>query len=221
MKNIFYTLAISIALISCSNDNEIIQDKEVINNSNVAARESLFNEVYADSIFSEYVNSSIFKSLKTERKNFVSKVNRVEDFDFLITIETEDQFLSWITSNIVYTDFSSIAEAINQRKFIGELKRTEVQHFPQIYDFIANAPEELVVGTLKKWIGDDRIIGLNGTCEDKLTSCENNAWTDYYFATYRALQPGNNNPFHTLEKADEDFEWNMRRCAYSYTDCVG
>ena len=220
MRNIFYTLAISIALISCSNDNEIIQDKEVVSSSNTAARPS-YTQVYVDSIFSEYVNSSIFKSLITERENFVSKVNRIEDFEFLITIESEDQFLLWITSNIAYTNFLSIEDAVSQRKYISELKRTEVQYFPQVYDFIINAPEELVIDTLKEWIGNDRVIGLNNSCEDKLTSCENNAWVDYYLAVNKALQPNNNNPFYSLDKADEDFEWNMRRCAYSYTDCIG
>lgn len=218
MKKFFSILAISIALISCSNEDEIAQSEEVISVSNMAARPSVYTEVYADSIFAEYVNSSVFLVLKTERKSFFSKIKRIEDLEYLETIENDDQFLSWITSNIAYTDFSSIAEAINQRVYIGELKRTEVQSFPIIYDFITNASEELVVGTLKKWMGNNNVKVDNLTCEDKLKSCEDSAWSNYYAAINKSFR--NEDVFDSLRMADENFEWRMRVCASYYTNCI-
>lgn len=220
MKKIFSILAISIALISCSNEDGIIQGEEVISVSNMTARPSVYTEVYADSIFAEYVNSSVFLVLKTERKSFFPKIKRIEDLEYLETIENDDQFLSWITSNIAYTDFSSIAEAINQRVYIGELKRTEVQNSPLIYDFIVNAPKDLVLIKLEKWLGDNHTPTSMVSCEDQLNSCESSVWGQYIKDVNNAYGMIGNDLHYDLNMADERFERGILRCANYYIDCV-
>lgn len=218
-------LALSMVVISCSNDNEITQEKQeaTIVDNNIKSFSKpvgfVYNQEYADQLFSEYVKSPVYLALKNERKSLVSKITRVEDLEYLKGIETEGEMISWLSSNITFTSFLNLSEAIEQWNYIGELKRIEVQHFPEVYDFISNAPEALVVGNLKKWLGNNHIKGDNLTCEEKLDSCETSAWSDYYRAVDKALK--GDNALDTLRMADDSFDFKIGYCASLYSDCIG
>jgi len=223
MKKILI-LVLSIGVISCSTDNEITQEKQetvIVNSLNNFSKpvDLVYNQEYADQLFSEYVKSPVYLVLKNERKNFVSKTARVEDLEYLKEIENEEEMFSWLSSNISFTGFLSLSEAIEQWNRIGELKMVEVRYFPQIYDFISNAPEELVVGNLEKWLGNNHIKGNNLTCEEKLASCETSAWSDYYRAVDKALK--GENALDTLRMADESFDFKIGYCVSLYSDCIG
>ena|SRR5690606_20318282 len=118
MKKILI-LVLSIGVISCSTDNEITQEKQetvIVNSLNNFSKpvDLVYNQEYADQLFSEYVKSPVYLVLKNERKNFVSKTARVEDLEYLKEIENEEEMFSWLSSNISFTGFLSLSEAIEQ-----------------------------------------------------------------------------------------------------------
>lgn len=222
MKKIAIIFLSTFLMFSCSNDStENGYEQELNNTTYSKGALFVYDEAYADSIFSNYVQSGIYLNLKVESDNYFSKFH---DLSFFENINTGEEVFIWVSGNIDLTDFVNVDEAQAGWNHIGSLRGIALQAFPEIYEFILEAPQELVVESLDKWLGEPRQVTGNDNCDEELKRCEDFAWNSYRHSMLEHLgdaMAGNENAIVSLSLAEGHFLWQIQNCAYRFEDCIG
>lgn len=221
MKKIVILLYSVFLLFACSDENNLQTEK----NNNVESSGVLSSrplppvETSIDSMFYEYVTSSIFIEVEGLLKDFNQDLNYDEESDESIG-ETEAELFNWIATNLSQTNFSSVAEAESRWNHIKNRnfgKRTE---FAPVFEFIANAPLEEVTLVLHKWLIEPVTNGDGGDyCDEKFDYCTSKAAADYALRSRSMEEFGV-----TVEKqamSDNRLERDTEKCRDTYKKCIG
>lgn len=219
MKKILFLAGTLAVIFACSTENEteFNQDQNQPTEK-VAARTYSASEV--DEMFYEYVNSEEFINSRNATLDFNSKLGSLQ---LPNSFDNEDQFYSWINVNIAETSFVNMTEVQtkwNHIKFLTGKKRTK---FGPVYEFMKNAPIDLVKTKIIEWF-PGRNIGTNSDpCLDDFINC-NDAADDRYISRMNYISDvygGYPQSIDFFESgAYSTWEMDAANCRDNYSDCV-
>jgi len=205
-----------LCIVSCTNENVIDVENY---NAKVNSQKKTFDPKYIDQVFSEYVKSFEYQNLKVNKDKYYSNFKNIS---FFLTIKSEKELKEWFRMNISETSFVNIEEALFETNNLIELKRLEVEKFPDVYEFIAYAPADIVDFTLERWLGNGRFVNTDYSCDEKLVMCENRAWGSYRRSIGLTLKDyglSSDDALFEMQMTDNRFESDIRSCALSYELC--
>lgn len=214
MKKTLFLLCSIAFMVSCSNDTETTnttQNQESVNTT--AARPLPPVEDSIDAMFHTYVTSTAFINLQTKIETFNIKAKFPQGIEF----GSRAQLVLWLEANISSTDFATVSEAVQDWDEIVSLQGAEPLQFPGIYDFFVNAPEELAVAKIEKWL-NAKELPLNTTakdCEKSFRMCTNNA-NFRYFNLSRSFSQDDQIMAEGKRQHDDALE----TCRKSYIGCI-
>src|SRR5690606_27778889 len=155
-----------IFMFACSNENEVTTpENSTSENATTASKPTPTIENATDEMFFAYVNSESYILLQNKISNFNLKLN----LPYIIEFEDSSEMLIWVEANLDLTMFVNLEEATNKWSEIVSLQSLEPAQFPEIYDFMTTAPEELAVEMYNKWLNLKE-----GTPTVFTTNCEKN-----------------------------------------------
>lgn len=212
MKKILLLCSIAL-MFACSNENETLVNETSNVQSTTASRPLPPVEDATDEMFRDYVTSDIYLEVQGLISDFNNDLNT--DIDFSST----DEMFSWISANLSTTSFTSISEATSRWNNYRSKLLIERSTFAPVYQFIADAPEEIVITKIAIWMGQSPVTSTAKSCEEKLTACSQTAANNYYHvAKYAILDNDGNNQ--TMDNARSKYERDSRLCSDSYTACI-
>lgn len=200
-------------MFACSNENETTVNETSNVQTTTASRPLPPVQDATDEMFRQYVTSPIYLEVTSLFASFNDDLNT--DIDF----STSDEMLSWISANLSSTNFTSASEASSRWNHIRTKLNAERSAFTPIYEFIADAPEEIVISKIAIWMGQSPLTSTAKSCEEKLTGCSQTAANTYYHVASYAMSDNDGNN-QTMDNARAKFERDSKRCSDNYTTCV-
>lgn len=204
-------------MFACSNDSEeTTQSNSQIENATTASRPIIPIENATDQMFSDYVNSDIFKEVRQLNSDFYNDLNIGDS-----TISfTPTNLFSWIETNLSTTNFTSVQQARTRWNHIISRKNIEVAQFQNVYDFIINAPIGEAVYYLDKWLPDGVGNVSTSNCQTDYKSCKDKANAAYKKNLADAKNDQSGTPTNELyDCADLQHADDIKACTKTYDDC--
>lgn len=176
MKKILFLAGTLAVIFACSTENEteFNQDQNQPTEK-VASKTYSLSDSEIDNMFHEYINSADYINLKSANQIFNTKLNSLGEAP---SFNTEANFLSWIELNIDQTDFVNMGQVLSEWNNIKALHIVVENEFPQIFDFIVHAPEDIVNIKLTKWLINHQTT-ISNTCREELQKCYDRATSSY------------------------------------------
>ncbi|WCM40988.1 hypothetical protein MG290_08440 [Flavobacterium sp. CBA20B-1] len=217
MKKLFLLCIASIFVMSCDNDAESINsDKqtEQVNSTQERTNVQISNEI--DQLFYNYVNSAEFTEYQILVNQFVVNLKiDVTEFNFT----TEQEFFSWIDSNIEQTEFGSVEVAKAQWNAMKNYTQIRLNNHSELFNFIKIKDSSILLPYFVKWLGNNNIT-TSDDCDKQLTDCEDRAFGYYIEDLSKALLMKEGGNVY-VQVADLYYERRISRCAAKYRDCMG
>ena len=170
-----------------------------------------------DTMFYNFTNSSIYSEVNLLMSLYIEDMNYVSDDDNWFLSEVE--LYEWVSVNLSQTNFNSLEEAQNKWSFIVNQHSVMVEQFPEIYDFLGNESEEIVLPLIKKWL---LTVNTNGegeqNCDKNFEYCTSKVAEDYSNAE-KSIHNGVNSadirPYNDMK-----YKNGMDKCRRDYKACI-
>lgn len=200
-------------MFACSSENESLVNETSNVQTTTASRPLPPVQDATDEMFRQYVTSPIYLEVTSLFASFN------DDLNTDIVFNTSDEMLSWVAANLSVTNFTSVSEASSRWNHIRTKLNAERLAFTPIYQFIADAPEEIVISKIAIWMGQSPVTSTAKSCEEKLTGCSQTAANNYYHVAKYAMSDNDGNN-QTMDNARSKFERDSRLCSDSYQACI-
>lgn len=207
---------VGLSLASCSNENDVIMSEESESFNAQFKTDGVTGSL--QDLYDDMILSATYISADSAKVDFIGKMN----FDYSISISTEDDMLLWINSNISKTDFVDYEDAVNKWNIVKNKFTESFEANYNTFDALSKASVKDIL-ELTIPLPQPPTTTDDEECEEQFDGCVDVAKGNYLEAVADAkdemiTNPGNLNSSFLWAKTIFSFE--TGECASQYADCI-